>query len=523
MKNLLSARILSRDRVKLVFFILACAYFLFLTTVRNFEVFRQGCLHAHDFALFVEALQRIASGDWNPYQTTRQLFFLNDHWEPIFLIVGVLWSPFRSLIDAGRFLLLIDALIIVVAAALILRHVRKDDRFWVLAPFLLFHAEVLAAPRYPIHPSSWAILPMSWMVSFYFSEQESGRKISFWKWALMLVLLSLMNEQFTVVAALLTSLLAMLRFRTARIGWTVLAFGMASHAWFAMWGRPLILGPVKDYSYYFKPSLGALIEFYRPDAEMVKFLAGFLIAGAVVFWGLGSSIRRGFRSQNFEALLFWVVMAGPILAGRFLTGSWHQYYNLPVIFLIALLYVLLVRHTELKAGGVALAVILPFTGSLDDFKNSVQMWTTGASNRCFENYNERYAAGELPSAALRRSEFQSQVRTLLRVQNTPTRVVLADGWIPIFLTEFPSIEFYAPGGSPVLNTTSFDWLILERNGAGAPYPWSPAKIERVLEILRPRATQILRDDKDGAIFRGPFDFSDLDQFYIPEKMKGDQL
>lgn len=96
---------------KQIFILSLVLSFVVLTIFRNIMVFEQGCFPCNDFALFIEALNKIASGDLNPFLDSRQIHYFNDHWEPIFFIPSMIYHFVSSFVNAGQFLLVFDVLI----------------------------------------------------------------------------------------------------------------------------------------------------------------------------------------------------------------------------------------------------------------------------------------------------------------------------------------------------------------------------------------------------------------------------
>lgn len=123
-------------------------------------------INAFDYGIYQQALFDIAAGvSLNPYNTIRNVRIFDEHFDPIVILV----APITRLLNYHVYSPLIIEMLFVLASFLFLFFFFKDEKpsVKILAmAFLLFSRPMLTAIFYPVHPSTWAIFPMTLMVYF---------------------------------------------------------------------------------------------------------------------------------------------------------------------------------------------------------------------------------------------------------------------------------------------------------------------------------------------------------------------
>jgi hypothetical protein len=153
---------------------LSIALLAFIPLLSNIVKLAFNCLHATDFSIYQEAIYRIADfKSLNPYVYVRDLHIFSDHFDPvIFLTLPFVWltnfSPYSLLVF--EYLFFIGLLFFVFKL-----NKEKDPSVLVFALILvIFNRPILEGIGYPIHPTTWTILPGFLLFYFYQKSNDLG-------------------------------------------------------------------------------------------------------------------------------------------------------------------------------------------------------------------------------------------------------------------------------------------------------------------------------------------------------------
>ncbi len=152
----------SKSKLALIF-TASCLALLSLSLVQQLN---SGCIHASDFAIYQQAIFDIASGlSFNPYLSIRDLHIFNDHFDPVLILA----SPFAWIFNYSPVGLLIFEMLwfcgLLSFAWIKSTHMRPSARLS-LVLCILFAKGLLSGLTFPIHPSTWAMLP-SFLVAYF--------------------------------------------------------------------------------------------------------------------------------------------------------------------------------------------------------------------------------------------------------------------------------------------------------------------------------------------------------------------
>lgn len=318
-------------------------YILFLALILPVSIawLRYGCLPAYDMGIFTEVLQAAWRFEWDPYLTVRESYVIQDHWDPITLMIGYSTWPLSFLVSAPAFLLWFEPTIIFVAAAYLRRALLargfSEQRAWLAFASVLFARVTWNALSFPVHPAAWALLPQLGLVIWFydfFLGQRRQEILSYLCWSLFLWTC---GEQFSValVAANFILLLVAPRRRLEIFGLLLVSVGMA---WWSLYGRIHVHGSIFDHPGRVSFNLFVVWAKYKFDSEFFRRLGESLLAFILPMLLIVQEIRRLGSShlswlQRWNSLRFPLVVCAfisPLLLGRLLSNSWGFHYGMIV-------------------------------------------------------------------------------------------------------------------------------------------------------------------------------------------------
>ena len=423
---------------------------------------RAYCYHHEDLGIYTQALAQLSWHDLNPFLSGRQLRVFNDHVDPI-LVLG---APLAHVMPPWRAALLVEAIFVSAAAVPLVWLARawslKPWLVALLSALLLLEPAVVQAVRFPVHPTTWAMAPMMFVVACLLLER--------WRLlAIALLLLFACKEEFPFCGALLGVLL----WRRTRlvlavsVGWVALAFAL----------RPLVLGDTSGYG--------------------ASLVAGFLEAPAARF--TTSRLRHGLFDfvVPFAPLVVWCVwkrrpfnvslfaLAVPLLAIRFLGMAWAFHYLAPLVPLAVGLVAFALRDAERPPWWLVAAPLVALAG-FDAGTVRFLITRTGASHLAGPRFcpadPERLHALDSAVAAI---DGPSLVSANLFAQLAPRTDVYAVGG-------------FQPDGIPIR------YVLIEKGELGDPYPLLRTQVAAVIDEARTQASRIMVDDARLFFAEGDF-------------------
>ncbi|WP_199732899.1 MULTISPECIES: DUF2079 domain-containing protein [Corallococcus] len=434
----------------------------------------RSCFATYDLGIYAQALARMSLSDPNPWLSARQVFIFADHFDP------VLWlaRPLGALLPAMWAGLLAEALFVVLSLAplvwLYVRGLLDRASTVFLGAVLLFNTGTLAALIYPIHPTTWAMLPWTWFAVAYCLRRTG------WMFA-ALVLLFACKEEFAFVGLMLAGGLWLRGER--RIALWVFTLSVAWLA-FVFFGRSALWGETVNYRTRLSPTAGQGLGAYLAERFALEHLRriGTLLT---VFIPVGLWAWR----QKWKPDWVWLSLLLPMIGIRFLGMAWRAQYGAPLMAaaLMALLPLLLRRGPP--------PWVLLTTGVL--------LFTTN-QNLLRSSWRSVSRSESLPAhcpATPARLDALQRAKDVLAV-NQGGKVLLGGNLVPDVASRD---DIYMVGGPQPDGVLIYDLVLVEKPPLGIPAPVTPERLGELIDLWRSQPdTQVLIDDAHVFLARGRF-------------------
>jgi hypothetical protein len=422
------------------------------------------CFSHYDLGIYSQALARLGWHDPNPWLTGRQIHVFNDHFDPILFLARL---P-ALLVALPLAAVLAEAALVAGATAPLLVGWRRG---WLAAPvaalgsaLLLFNAATWEAVRYPVHPTTWAMLPMAWLVVAVHRRHLASTFLA-------LNLLFACKEEFPFAGLALGA--ALLAGRQRRLGGVVLVSALA---WLA-------------FDFVVRPRL--LAGFTQPYGSGI--LAGMWTEPAG-YWhrrltapGMWSRIGSllvvlapaGAWAAKARARPDWPVLAllVPVVAVRLVGMSWRHHYGAPLMA-GAVVALVLVLATRPLPRWVALATLLLLITT-----NTGHLAQAGR-----ELLQPRRFPRHCPALPERLAEVG---QGLAYLRSHPEGAALVGGNLLAHLAHRD--EVYTVGGPQAAGAHRYRYVLVEKPPWGDPFPASPERVGELVGGWRraPRARVLL--------------------------------
>ncbi|RKH41397.1 DUF2079 domain-containing protein [Corallococcus sp. AB050B] len=431
------------------------------------------CFASYDLGIYTQALARLSLQDPNPWLSIRQVHIFADHFDPVLWLarplVMVLPAKWAGLVAEGAFVLLSLAPLVWLQAKGQLDRASTA----LLGALLLFNPGTTAALTFPIHPTTWAMLPWTWLAVVY------GLKRTGWMLA-VLVLLFACKEEFPFVGLMLAGGLWLRGERRAALS----VFALSA-AWltFVFVGRSGFLGQTVNYTTRLLPEPGQGWGAYLGERLAGKQLSrvGTLLVAFVplALWGW----RRKWRPDPL-----WLALLLPMLAIRFTGMAWRFQYGAPLMAAVAMVFLPLLRLHRPPAWVLVTTGLLLFTTN----DNTVRAaWRTLATPEAFPAH--------CPATGPRLASVRHALDVL--AANPGGRVLLEGNLVAEVGARD---EAYAVGG-PQSDDLVYDWVLVEKPPAGSVWPLPAGRMEELISAWRSGPdTQVLIDDAHVFLARGRF-------------------
>lgn len=421
------------------------------------------CFNNYDLGIYGQALAQLGPANWNPWLSGRQVFLFADHFDPV-LVFAV---PFARALGLPWGGLLAEALFVGASVIPIVLLVRRGDLSssggLLLSALLLFNAATVSALGFPIHPTTWAVLPWTWLVL-------AMRRNALGSLLAALVLLFACKEEFPFVGLVLGALL--LAQRRWRDGGAVLAVSLL---WlgFVYGIRPSLVGPTEGYASGLFEGLTVAPGAYlaeRIGSRHMWTTLGLLVAPFVplgVFcW------REKLRPQ-------WILLAllVPPLAIRFLGDAWRHHYGAVLVAGLVGFFVGWLRDRAVPKWVTASVMLALLLTGIPRWRDA---FTVALGDRFPKN---------CPGAPERVAAIRESVEELRR---KPGPLLVGGNLLPDLADRK---DVFMIGG-PVPNER-FAAVLVEKPPHGDPWPLDAARVEALIEHWHSLpGVRVVRDDAE---------------------------
>ncbi|MFB1485062.1 DUF2079 domain-containing protein [Corallococcus sp. RDP092CA] len=434
------------------------------------------CFASYDLGIYTQALARLSFQEPNPWLSVRQVHVFADHFDPVLWLarplVAVLPAKWAGLVAEAAFVLLSLAPLVWLQARGLLDRASTA----LLAALLLFNPGTTAALTFPIHPTTWAMLPWTWLAVAY------GLKRTGWMLA-ALVLLFACKEEFPFVGLVLAGGLWLRGERRA-----ALAVFALSAAWlaFVFVGRAGWLGQTVDYRSRLLPEPGQGWGAYLRErlggkqlSRIGTLLAAFLPLG---IWAW----RRKWRPDPL-----WLALLLPMLAIRFTGMAWRFQYGAPLMAAVVMVFLPLLRQHRPPAWVLVATGLLLYTTN----DNTVR-----AAGRTL--FTPAVFPAHCPATAPRLASVRRALDVL--AENPGGRVLLEGNLV----AEAGARDDVFAVGGPQPDDLVYDLVLVEKPPAGSVWPLPAGRMEALIDEWRSGpGTQVLVDDAHVFFARGRFTVS----------------
>lgn len=145
-----------------------------LVLYANLQGLFYNCFNAVDFSIYLQTVYEITEGNFNPYITVRALRFFNDHFDPVIFLPALFLKIFGA---KATTLMIFEWLTIMAAIFFTGFTLKKKYPLWqcaLLATLIILNKPVLIALRFPVHPSTWTVLPVILLGYFLIQKNYLG-------------------------------------------------------------------------------------------------------------------------------------------------------------------------------------------------------------------------------------------------------------------------------------------------------------------------------------------------------------
>ncbi|RJS20282.1 hypothetical protein DRW03_20965 [Corallococcus sp. H22C18031201] len=435
------------------------------------------CFTHYDLGIYTQALARLSLREPNPWLSARQVFIFNDHFDPVLWLarpLGVFLSPLHAgLLAEALFVSLSVAPLVWMQARGLLDRVSTAF----LCALLLLNTSIVEALVFPIHPTTWSVLPCV-LLAVAYHLRKSGVML------LALVLLFACKEEFPLAGLMLA--LGLWWRGERRLALSVFAL---SAAWllFVMVVRPWWWGPTVDYRGRLLPAPGQdwLAYLHSRFAPWHLRRMGTLL---LLFVPLGVWAWR----EQWKPDVPWLLMLLPLVAIRVAAMAWREHYGAPVLALGVLALLPLVRTRRPPAWVLVSTAVLLITTNEVNFRDGLRTLTHPES---FPRV--------CPADALRLASVRRGLDVL--ASRSEGRALLGGNLVADLVTRD---EVYAVGGPQAEGSLVYDWVLVEKPPAGNILPVTPERMAALIALWRGEpGAEVLIDDAHVFLARGHFTVS----------------
>ena len=478
-----------------------------LPLLYNFRRLYYHCVNFGDFGFYQQGMYEIGAGiSYNPYITTRNLNILSDHFDPI-IWLGAGWVKLFGYTSYN--LAMLEWLFYIFTFVFVFIALKPkrvlSNRVLLSFTFLVFSRGILSGLTFPIHPTTWSILPLTVLIYFICRKSKLGV-------ALSLITLQFFKEIFPIMGLGLAFFY--LISRQIKFFFITLSISVGQLLFFFL-VRPIFFKDPVPYNGGFISRLiddhlfyvfNQLISFDYPWKQVLPYLILYFITVGVNH----RSFRSFFKSSELAVFCYMT----PVVGLHILSGLvYHQHYVVLVVPFIALfIFGGALEKVASNKKLIAIAVIPVLWTSLSSHTKIIKGLLPWKTKYGHCTINESKASD---SKAL-----YSVIGSIPKEEP-----ILVTGGIVVPLLE-PSRKIY-PILRSVQKLETYRYIALEKNGNGDIYPLSQNEVLAIEARCRKDATKIHLDNPNYLVMEGVFTdecvglwmFPPLKAYQVPKYLK----
>ncbi len=482
------------DSIKKKFIFVFLVFLVVLIPVSLLVKANRYWLNPNDFSIYQQAIYEISElKSFNPYLTIRNLHIFNDHFDPIIYLA----SAWIKLTSPNIFSLLIFEWFWFLALLVIVYKTKKyqsvlDSEFLLVSSLIIFSRSLLQGFEFPIHPTTWSIVPLYLLFYFLLKKQT---------WGIVLCALALCLFRESYPFMLLPLSLYFFWQKNIRAGLGLFLLGFCG-AYFLFILRPLLLGPTVDYgdsalkdffSSYTLSFWPALMSFKWPIKEFLPLLLPVIL---IIKWEC-SSWKKILSHPLIAALLF----TSPLILIHILKNYMKHHHSIPIVMsFMSVIILSSFPEKVLKDKKLLFLVIVLFVGT-----------SSGRYTRMVKEFTLYQKVSQ--------EKHQFMELVLKEVESLPieSSILASGGIIPHIIKPGRQIYQIDMNTEPI---EFFEYIIFERQEPGDLNPVSPEILHKIAEKCKPYSEKILWDNPFYIMMKGRFteDCVELKKIY-PERSR----
>ncbi len=444
----------------------------------NLKAIYYNCYNAIDFSIYQQAIYDI----WtlqvpNPFVSIRNVKIFNDHFDPVIYLAVF----FTAIFGQGFQQLLVFEWAFFATLLLSIAFLFRDNLKEAI-PYLfctILTKLFLVSFLYPIHPSTWACLPLFWLTYFIVKDKKLAV-------ALAIPVLCLFKESYAF--ALFPLSFYYVWKRELKVAASIAVITLPFIA-FELHFREVFLGPTVNYGgRIFGPLRQNPVSFLKDMAlgfNPLPFLKMFYPFIACLAFSL-----KGLKERSLGRLFAVFSVFAPLLLLQIWRNDTHHHYGAQFGGILMGLLVSLKMLHHLSRKKLLFVMALFFLSSMGTYTKMFKglFLDSFGQNKCSINANK----------VVQNRRVKEKMAFIPRSE----AILATGGIVPFVMLGGKTIDHYR-GYS--MRRPTYDYLILERNHSGDTYPANLREVEGVLHRCRPLVDEVYIDNDELFFAKGNFE------------------
>ncbi|MBF0312626.1 MAG: DUF2079 domain-containing protein [Oligoflexia bacterium] len=475
-------------KVTKIFALLLITIFPLIILLSNLKRFYYSCINANDFSIYQQAFYEIAAGvSWNPYISIRNLHILSDHIDPAIYLAALFVKIFGF---NGYAIITFEWLWYVGVFAAIFFLGRE---FLFSALLIVFSRALLDGLEFPIHPTTWSMLPS--LLLFYFIAQKKEAENLWWILACAFSL-CLFREIYPFMMIALGCFYCFKKAWKHTVGLWLIGLGF-SFLYFVV--RPKVLGPTIQYGQGVVHTLLSEHIFYfwraltTANIPLKNFVPLLFPLALILYWERTKE-RQSWRTLLHHPITAALFFISPMLLLHILANYFVHHHTIPMVvpFLSIIIFSPLPLQLRAHKRATILISIILFTFIFTSSSRYTKMVKVLASNvsQCEMSKEKK--------ENLR--AFQLFLKEKTQLYQGTENAITTSGVVPPLLA--PRMQLYQ-----ITDVTkilpAFDYLIMEKKAAGDIYPLTWQEHQVIEEHCKKQASALLFENRHYLLLKGP--------------------